>query len=204
MDNEAQNETVPAANETDEVQQYTEESIRDDLYNELQDQVQQNLPDIDLDAFAHADNFTLAPQGDNASFSIKFGENELTLSSQIMEDGSEVLQQIFKFDKYFLYSYDTNAQKPGDPTPQCGESNDCNQEFEQLCCTNAIMTDAEHGAQTSIYRCMNKEVVNSNFDVEIDSFKVSMRCVQQETSSAGRLLLTAVLPIFSLALMAYF
>ena len=46
------------------------------------------------------------------------------------------------------------------------------------------MTDASNGTQTSIYRCMNKDVVNSNFDLEIDYFKVSMRCVVQPSSGA--------------------
>ena len=63
-----------------------------------------------LDDLSHlADNFTLAPQGENASFSIQFGNNEFSVSSNILEDGSEVLSHVFKFDKYFLYSYDTNA-----------------------------------------------------------------------------------------------
>ena len=57
----------------------------------------------------HFDNFTLAPLGENTSFEFKYGNNEFSVSSEILEDGSELLTQVFKFDNYFLYSYDTNA-----------------------------------------------------------------------------------------------
>jgi len=46
----------------------------------------------ELEKLSHvADNFTLAPQGVNASVSVNFGQNEVTVSSNINTDGSETL-----------------------------------------------------------------------------------------------------------------
>lgn len=37
------------------------------------------------------ENFTLAPYGENASLSINYGENQLSIESTLNEDGSETL-----------------------------------------------------------------------------------------------------------------
>lgn len=121
----------------------------------------------------------------------------MMVDSKTFKNGTQSLTQILKFDKYFMHSFDTNSQKPGDPTPQCSKTKDCNQNIDQVCCANAVMTDQVLGKQMSVYRCMNKDVVTANFDLEIDGFAVSMRCVG-ETSSAFAMAVNGFLATLSL------
>ena len=85
--------------------QINEETVKDTVM----DTVDEYLPtDYNLSSDSFFD-ISLAPLGTNASFSIAYGENELTISSTLNNDNSEALVSIFKFDNFFLYSFDTNG-----------------------------------------------------------------------------------------------
>ena len=72
----------------------------------------------------------------------------------------------------------------GDTTsiPRCGpnqpaDQDDCKQRFgRDSCCAHVIMTDQGSGEQMAFYRCMNEQMVDLSFSVEIDGMAVAIGC----------------------------
>lgn len=55
----------------------------------------------------------------------------------------------------------------------------------QMCCVNAIVTDFNTGIQDSIYRCMNKYVTETDYDVKINEYAFALKCVDQRGMSTS-------------------
>ena len=61
-----------------------------------------------------------------------------------------------------------------------------------MCCVQAILTNVVSGVQDSIFRCMNKYVTETDYDVKINEFQFALKCVDKgglsgvQTVSGGR------------------
>ena len=84
---------------------------------------------------------------------------------------------MIKFDNYFMYAIDQKSLDGDLTTAQCSKSTDCYSDTEQMCCVNAILTDVETGVQESVYRCMNKYVTETDYDVKLNDFYFALKCV---------------------------
>ena len=106
-----------------------------------------------------------------------------------------------KFDNYFMYGID---QMGGDASsmPHCGpatsgQKDTCREMYgEDSCCTRVVMTDQGSGEQQAFYRCMNEQLVDLSFSVEIDGMAIAMGCATPSGAikmAAGSMIAAATL-----------
>ena len=88
-----------------------------------------------------------------------------------------VKRTVKKFDEYFLYAIQSKNLEIGSEQGQCKLDTDCGDTgYTTKCCVSAILKDHESGTQHENFRCMNKGIVKSNMDLQINNMTVSMRC----------------------------
>lgn len=106
-----------------------------------------------------ADGKTYAVEGDGYDVKINQGKY----------NGGDKLTSEMKFDKYFMYGIDSMGAR-GNNAPECGpgmaNGAQCRggSNGQKSCCAHVVMNEGD-GRETSIYRCMNQQVVDASFSM---------------------------------------
>ena len=86
-----------------------------------------------------------------------------------------------KYRDYFAYSFkakNVTNEEAGLIIAECDTSSDCGDSGEtQHCCVNTVLRHPATNTQDIQYRCMTKNVVNANVDLELGDFSVQMKCM---------------------------
>jgi hypothetical protein len=108
-----------------------------------------------------------------------------------------------KFDKYMLYGTD-NMGGRGNGAPRCGpgDGNACMdlQGSRKACCAHVVMTDGGSGEQMSMYRCINENIMDMSYAMEIDGMMVSMKCSESSSVYMNATIMSVLLSLITLAL----
>ena len=102
-----------------------------------------------------------------------------------------------------MYAIDQRSVNGDLTTAQCSKSTDCLTDTAQMCCVNAIISNYVTGVQDSIYRCMNKYVTETDYDVKINQYAFALKCVDQRVPASQSVIsFTAITAALGLALIS--
>jgi hypothetical protein len=141
------------------------------------------------------------------------GDNyNVNVEVHMSDEGGQKIVTETKFDNYFMYSIDKMGPmgEDGYGKPPCGphaEYDLCAEKVysQETCCAHVEMMDHANNMHHSFYRCMNQNVVDAAFSLEIDGMRMSMQCSGGMKGSgasfysSGAAILASILALISMS-----
>lgn len=102
------------------------------------------------------------------------------------EANNKIKEMRKKFSDYFEYAMDAKGVAANTTIPTCSTTQECaDGGMMTKCCVTATLHHKNTGTKDSMYRCMTKAVADSNVDMKLADFEVSMKCLGNSAAMLG-------------------
>jgi hypothetical protein len=132
---------------------------------------------------------------DTTSYKVSGDGYEVKVDMSEGKMGGDQITTNVEMDDMKMYGV-TNMGGKGNGAPKCGpnDGDSCAKRFgPKSCCAHVLMTDDKNGEQTSMYQCMNQQIVDASFSVSMNNMQINMKCTQAMHIVAGFIASAAIM-----------